>query len=245
MRADDYLKLDQYLQNELSEAEKTAFEARLTDEPDLADELNVRQQMNTYLRTQAQLPDLEKKMAGLSTQYFDDAAKPRVRQMARRRLLYVVAAAAVVALLLFVWNPFSPSGTQLYADYVQHPPLAFVVKGSLEEQVATAERAFRAKEYETVYQSLQGPIAAGEGNPQLQLAFGISALETGRFEEAQRTFAPLAAGASAQREYGLWYQIMTYVRSDNFPQAIELLQKNQFKEPLLKEKAAALRSELE
>ncbi|MEL7426523.1 MAG: hypothetical protein AAFN81_26260, partial [Bacteroidota bacterium] len=78
MRADDYLKLDQYLQNELSEAEKTAFEARLTDEPDLADELNVRQQMNTYIRKQADLPDLENKMDGISTQYFVDAAKPRV-----------------------------------------------------------------------------------------------------------------------------------------------------------------------
>ncbi len=245
MQADDYLKIDQYLQNELSEAEKMAFQARLANEPDLVDELNVRQQMNTYLRTQANLPDLEKKMAGLSAQYFGDASKPRVRQMARRRLFYALAAAAAIALLLLIWNPFSSSAAQLYADYGKHPSLSFVVKGSVEEQVATAERAFRNGEYETVYQALQKVISTGEDNLQLQLAFGISALETGRIDEAQAVFTELATGNADQREYGRWYQILTHVKSDNFPQAIELLQKNQFNEPLLKKQAAALRSELE
>ena len=243
MQADDYQKIDQYLQDELPEAEKTAFLARLKQEPDLADELQTRQEMHTYLRTQAQLPELEKKMAGLSAQYFGDAAKPRVRQMARRRLFYVMGVAAAIALLLLVWNPFSQGG--LYDQFAEHPALAFVEKGAGEEQLMAAERAFAAGEYEEAYTALGAVLSAGTVNPQLQLALGISALETGQTDEALSLFSELATGTTALREYGQWYQILTYVKMEDFPQAIQLLQNNQFNDPLLKEQAAALRSELE
>ncbi len=85
MQADDYTIIDRYLQGELSAEEQADFELRLQSDAALAAQLNFRQQANTYLRTQQKLPDLEKKMASLSKDYFATADKAKIRRLARRR----------------------------------------------------------------------------------------------------------------------------------------------------------------
>lgn len=243
MRTDDYLKIDQYLQGELPPNEVPDFEKRLGSEQDLATEFKVRQQMNTYLRTQEQLPELQKKMAGLNDQYFGNSPKPALRTVARRRLLMVVGLAAAIALLLLVWNPFSQG--QLYDQFAEHPALALVEKGSGEEERAAAGLAYEAGDFEEAYRILKTITTEEQSSPQLYLALGISALETNRVQEAEQYFSILASGNSALQEYGLWYQALTFVKTENYDTAKELLLNNQFNDPQLQQQAAALLTELE
>lgn len=245
MRTDDYLKIDQYLQGELPAEEVTDFEERLKIETDLAEELELRQQMNTYLRTQEQLPDLQKKMAALNDQHFGTDPKPALRTLARRRLFMVAGLAAAIALLLLIWNPFQQAS--LYEQFAMHPALGLVEKSANAEQdkQADAARFFELGDYTEAYELFDALSDVDLSNPQLYLAKGITALEIDKIAEAQQVFSDLSKSDSALREYGLWYQVLSYVKTENYETAKELLQNNQFNDPQLRQQAAALMAELE
>lgn len=243
MQSDDYMKIDQYLQGELPAAEREALEARFREEPELAAELEMRQQMDTYLRTQKQLPGLQEKMAALSQEHFDRMDKPKVRQLARRRLFYAVAVAATFALLLFVWNPFASN--DLYSQFADHAPLAIVEKGGEEALATQAEQAFGAGNYQVAYEALVELNAQTSTDPQVLLALGISALETGQMTEARQAFGILAEGQTALREYGSWYLILCHLKEGDNKAALELMQQTDFTDFSLASKAGLLRQALE
>ena len=243
MQADDYTIIDRYLQGELSAEEQADFELRLQSDAALAAQLNFRQQANTYLRTQQKLPDLEKKMASLSKDYFATADKAKIRRLARRRLFYVVGVAAAIALLLLVWNPFS-SGN-MYGTFADHPPLALVERAGNEATAAQAEEALEAGNYKVAYELLRTLSQATPSDPQLQLALGISALETDRFAEAEASFSTLATGNSALKEYGSWYQILLALKKNQAERVRTLLDSVSFSDPALQAKAQELKAALD
>ncbi|WP_020539230.1 hypothetical protein [Lewinella cohaerens] len=243
MEEEDYKLLDQYLQDELSGDQKAAFRQRLKEEEPLAAELELRQQMHTYLRTKAQQPDLETAMKNLGGTYFSPVEKAaKIVPLARRRLYVGLSIAAAIALVLLVWNPFD-SGN-LYNAYAQHPPLALVEKGDALALAQQAEAAYGEKDYKTAYGLLNELTDLSSENIQLQLALGISALETGRTTKARQLFEELAEGNSALRNYGRWYLALSYLKTEEFAQAKAELQKLDDSDPALYDKATQLLEEL-
>lgn len=231
MEASDYLIIDRYLQGELPEQEQQAFEQRLLDDLAFARALTERQQMQSYLKHQAQKPALEKRLADLGAQYFqDEEGAPSdgseggaVVPLWRRKPVWLVAAAAAIALILLVWNPFQTSAN-LYEQYALHPVLALQERNVDGSSPQAAEQAFNQGEYETAYTQLSALVQELPDNPQLKLSLGIAALETGRTDEARTQFEALAGGSSALQEYGRWYMALSYVKTGDYEAARPLLQ---------------------
>ena len=239
MNEEDYKLLDQYLQDELTDDQKTALLERLTSDEALAAALELRQQMHTYLRTQAQQPGLEEVMKDLGRTYFAPAKEEiKIVPMARRRWSVWVGVAAAIALILLIWNPFGPDN--LYQAYADHPPLALVEKGDGQALAQQAEVAYQQGDFATAYPLLNELTALSSANVQLQLALGISALETGRTTKARQFFEELANGNSALRSYGQWYLALSYLKTEDFAQAKIELQKLDDADPALYTKAAQL-----
>jgi tetratricopeptide (TPR) repeat protein len=239
MNEEDYKLLDQYLQGELPDDQKAAFEQQLQTDEALAAELELRQQMHTYLRTQAQQPGLEAAMENLGSTYFSTEEEgAKIVPIGRRRLYLVLGIAAAIALLLLIWNPFGPGN--LYKAYAEHPPLALVEKGDAQALAQQAEVAYREEDFAKAYKLLNELTDLSSANVQLQLALGISALETGRITKARQLFEELAEGNSALRNYGRWYLALSYLKTEEFTQAKTELQKLDNSDPALYDKAAQL-----
>jgi tetratricopeptide (TPR) repeat protein len=243
MNEEDYKLLDQYLQGELPDDQKKAFEERLQTDEALAAELELRQQMHTYLRTQARQPALEEAMQNLGNTYFSqDGKSAKILPIGRRRLYLGLGIAAAIALLLLIWNPFGTGN--LYKAYAKHPPLALVEKGDTRTLAQQAEVAYQEQDYAKAYSLLNELTDLSSKNVQLQLALGISALETGRTTKARQLFEELAEGNSALRNYGRWYLALSYLKTEEFDQAKTELQKLDDSDPALYDKAAQLLEEL-
>jgi tetratricopeptide (TPR) repeat protein len=231
MEASDYLIIDQYLQGELPEEAQPAFEQRLQNDPAFAEALQERQQMHSYLKHQVQKPALEKRMADLGAQYFQDEEDTtatsseggKVVPLWRRKSFGLVAAAAAIALILLVWNPFQTSAN-LYEQYAMHPTLALQERNVDGISLETAEQAFNQGEYEAAFTQLSALVQQLPENPQLRLSLGIAALETGRTVEARTQFEALANGKSALQDYGRWYMALSYIKTGDYEAARPLLQ---------------------
>lgn len=239
MREEDYKLLDQYLQGELSEEQEAVFLERLSTDEDMAAELQLRQQMHTYLRTKAQQPGLEEVMQDLGNIYFSAAKEEaKIVPMTRRKWFVGIGIAAAIALVLLVWNPFATDN--LYKAFADHPPLALVEKGATQDLAQQAELAYQNRDFAKAYSLLNELTDLSSKNVQLQLALGISALETGRTTKARQLFEELAEGNSALRNYGRWYLALSYLKTEELAQAKKELLKLDNSDPALYAKAAQL-----
>lgn len=243
MNEEDYKLLDQYLQDELSGDQKAALLERLKSDEALAEALEERQQMQTYLRTQAQQPGLEEAMKNLGSTYFSPAeSQAKIVLIGRRQWSLGLGIAAAIALVLLFWNPFAPDN--LYNTYADHPPLALIEKGDAQVLAQEAEVAYQDGDFAKAYSLLNELTDLSSANVQLQLALGISALETGRTTKARQMFEELAEGKSALRNYGRWYLALSYLKTEEFAQAKIELQKLDNSDPALYDKAVQLLEEL-
>jgi tetratricopeptide (TPR) repeat protein len=236
MQPDDYKSIDLYLQKELSPDELKTFHDRLQNDQAFADELNMRQGMDSYLKAKASQPELEKKMASLGKKHFQTEAK--VRSLPNIRWLVGIAAAALIGLMLWLWNPFT--SPDLYAQYAQHPDLVLAERGEDGNLASKAEAAFAAGAYPEAYELLQTMVAEKPTDMQLLLALGIAALESGKQREAEAAFTKVAASNASLQSYGNWYLALSAVKSGSYEKAKLLLQKIDDSDPVLKRKAEQL-----
>lgn len=229
MKEEDDVLISRHLAQELDENEQTAFAARLAAEPDLARELEQRRREQTFLRTEATLPDLRQRMDALSDQYFKSHEKkartqvqeevsPKpgatVRRLGWRRWVPAAGIAAAVALVLVIWNPFaSGDGYEQFADYA---PIYLTEKSSdTAPAAAAAEAAFNAGRYAEAYRQLSAYLAQRPQDTEARLALGIAALETDRDGEAQTIFSDIASGTSALADDGRFYLALAYFKAED------------------------------
>ena len=227
MKEEDDIRISRYLADDLDETKKTTFEARIAADPELATELELRRQEMTFLRTQATLPDLESRMEELSSQHFkaaEDSASPQVpgevpdeqgatvRRLGWKRWAPAVGIAAAVAVVLLLWNPFSsPDG---YEQFAQYDPVYLTEKSSdAIAAAAPAEAAFNEGHYTEAYDQLTTYLAQRPEDTEARLALGISALETGRDDEAQTIFTDIASGSSALNDDAQFYLALAYFKA--------------------------------
>ena len=104
--------------------------------------------------------------------------------------------------------------------------------------------AYQNGDFAKAYDLLNQLTDLSSANVQLQLALGISALETGRTTKARQMFEELAEGNSALRNYGRWYLALSYLKTEDFAQAKIELQKLDDSDPALYNRAVQLLEEL-
>ncbi len=243
MKEEDYKKIDQYLQGELPKEENALFQSRLSEDQEFAAAFEIRQQMTNYLQASLQQPALEAKMEEFGKQYFKESTPSSGKRVKMPFLRIGLAIAAAIALLLMVWNPFN--SVNLYTQYAAaHPPLALVEKNAATNLAQKAEQAYANKEYENAYIALSEIIQTEPNNVQASLALGISALESGRINEAQSIFNNLANGSSILKSYGQWYLALSYLKTDENEKAKSILETLDNNEPALKKKATELLKKL-
>lgn len=222
MREEDDMLISRYLAGELTMEEFQAFEDRLPRDPTLKAALRDRRQEMTFLRSEAQRPDLDAKMAELAAAHFTAADTPaenasqvkeaekvpeaRIRPMRRRTWWAVTGVAAAIALVLMLWNPFSGIGEDPYRQFASYQPVYLTEKSSeVVPSAQAAETAFNGGDYAAAYKELTNYLRERPEDNEARLARGIAALETERTDEAIATFKALAEGSTSFRTDGQYY----------------------------------------
>ncbi|MEM9930553.1 MAG: hypothetical protein AAF840_12085 [Bacteroidota bacterium] len=227
--------ISRYLAADMGPPEVAAFEARLAAEPELAAALQQRQEEQTFLRTEAALPDLQEKMAELAGLHFreEEEASTQVqgaeqekqgretnqgtatiRILNWKRWLPAVGFAAAVALVLLIWNPFSQQ--EPYQQFAAYAPIYLTEKSSDPAPAAgPAEAAFNQQDYAAAYPQLIAYLQQRPDDNEARLALGISALETNRDAEARAIFQELANGNTALQDDGQFYLALAYFKAQD------------------------------
>lgn len=203
--------IEQYLNNELSEAERRDLEEKIAGDETLADELDRRQMAHSMLdfmiteNLRTQLKDLEAQDTKV------------ISLQSRNRRMYSLAIAASVIILIgaffFIW----PSGgqlsnQQLAMEFYETP--AFSMRGadpqSVTVQIANALQAINAQDYNAAIQNLEEVSNDNEYYTIARYYLGHAHFLNKDYQAAESDFAEvIAANDLRYHDDAQWYQLLS------------------------------------
>jgi len=225
-----------YLSGEMSPEEKTDFEQKINENPQLQDDIRIYMEMNqifdnsswelikkntTHPRV-AQYEGFLKSKKGQSitdtikttqTRYFDQqSASPK-----SGKLYYYYAAAAVIVIMLFayLYQQTPASGVELYAQYKALDEMPSLTQRANETEVAEAAQLFRKGNYQEALNVFNGDFRNDNLYSQILIYRGFSQLELGEHQDAIKTFEELLNSNSLDSFKAQWYLALSYLKIGN------------------------------
>ncbi|MCB0374330.1 MAG: tetratricopeptide repeat protein [Sinomicrobium sp.] len=230
---DTHEKIEAYLNDTMSIADRADFEKELNNNPELAEEVEINRQMLLnydeyawgFFPKNSRNPDaraVENYLNSEEARVLSDTislAKDRYKAQnssIRRKTFFYYAAASVVILLLagnFFINVDTPES--LYNDYRNWETLPSQVdRGKTTTTLSRGEQLFKQKKYAeaiAVFETYREEHGAAL-SPQTLMYLGASYIESGQYGKAMTTFDQLLNSNTLDSESAYWYKALTYLK---------------------------------
>ncbi|MBX2871461.1 MAG: hypothetical protein KTR30_05160 [Saprospiraceae bacterium] len=217
---DDYSKkIEKYFNNELDEAERTAFDQELAEDAKLAKSFAQRKQMEDFLAVRPGREQLKAEIAELGDSFFSAAAEPTAKTIPLRRRLYWIAGAAAAAIILLLLLPPWLNSPPSYQQFADHRPLSMQERGTDQENLRQIETAFNAKNYSSALLLLEEHLQVQPDDQQAQIYASIAALELDQTDKAIAGLTPIGTGQSIYKATAQWYLALAYLKQENYEQS--------------------------
>ncbi|MCW2118208.1 tetratricopeptide repeat protein [Flavobacterium sp. 7A] len=213
MSEENYILFDQYLQGELSDAEKETFENKLKRDVVMASEFENFNEVNFQLK---QKFSIEKQRLAFRQKISKIAYEcrkmdePKVKSL--RPWFYSVAAS--VAVLLGVWFLMQASNLK-FKDFNHYENAYFVERGDVNANLKLAQEAFNAKNYQEATVQFE-IILKDKSSPEIQLYYGISLMELDRLKEASVIFETIRSGTSIYKNKASWSLALLQLKQKDY-----------------------------
>ena len=212
MNEERYILFGQYLENELSEEEKTNFEKQLSGDPELASAFEIFKELNLHLENkfgnEQDLKAFKKNLKSISKEHFK-SKKSKV--VAFKPWQYAIAASIAILVGLFVFQNINPS----FEDYNNPEMATFVERGDVNENLKLAQDAFNAKNYKTAIPYFE-MVLKEKKSPEIQYFYAISLLEDNQFQKAETNLSELKSGTSVYKNKAIWYMALSKLKQKDY-----------------------------
>lgn len=225
---DLYLRIEDYLDGLLPEAERAAFEAALQHDEALAEAFQLvseaRRRLMPDTQAGAQEQALKQTFAELKGKYFEAPTPPLVARQKWKLNFWLPAVAATLGLLGFVWWWLRPPlSERLYADYRNFPEAAFTNRAE-NSPLGKAESAFKQKDYATAETALQTWLQQSPDDTEARFFYGLALLEQGKSEAARQVFSALFNPPNAWTPELQWYTALSFLQENRILECKAVLQ---------------------
>lgn len=208
-----YPRIEDYLDNAMNGAERTAFEVEVQADPALAKALAQAQEARERLARQWAQEKSEAELSAtlkeLGKKHFSHSKKTRRFQFNPR---WMALAAALTALL--VWLGWPASEATLYKRYRKFPEAAFVVKNGSNQSLEQAANQFNTGDFDGALSGLKTYIQQNPEDAEARFFAGLCQMETGRLAEAEAIFRQMLESKNAWSEEARWFLALAYLRGE-------------------------------
>ncbi len=211
-------KIDDFLDGQLPQEERLAFEAQLEQEERVRKDLALQQQLRQGIAFGSQGPlraRLDRIQAEYQADKQDEGGKvvPMGQGLMNRWLMAAGLLIGALTILFLIQQP--ASNADLFASNYEPYELKTTMRGPDEEDLSSlAIEAYEAGNYETAVPRLEAALAAAPEQAALQLALAISQWENGAIAAAQETLTPLLEHPLLQDQAN-WYAALFDLANDD------------------------------
>lgn len=220
MNEENYILFDQYLQEELSDAEKITFENELLENQELAAAFAAFKEANEQLEVkfgfETERNAFVDNLKSISEKQF---SAPKTKVVQFKPWMYMAAASVVLLFGVFVFNSNSnPS----FNDYNQYENAYFTERGDAVANVKQLETAFNDKKYQEAIPLFEALLKENK-TAELQYFYGVALLETNKTKEAEVVFNELKSGNSIYKNKAIWSLALSKLKQKEYKVCKEIL----------------------
>jgi hypothetical protein len=220
MNEDHFLEFDEYIQGEMTVADKLAFEQQLKDQPELVMAFETYKELHLHLENKFgqanELKAFKQNLKGISKDHFK---KKTPKVIAFKPWHYGIAASVAVLVGIFFLNQNSDPA---FEDY-NHPETAFFTeRGEANDNLKRAQDAFNAKQYKTAIPLFETILKTNQ-SAEFQYFYALSLLEDNRLPEAEAVFVTLKSGNSIYKNKAVWSLALSKLKQKDYKSCKELL----------------------
>lgn len=219
MSEEKYILFDQYLQGELSVEARLDFEKQLSENSELASELetfkDVQAQLEARFGFERERKAFEANLKVISNEHFKT---DKSKVISLKWLGYLVAASVVLLVGLFLFHPSKPS----FEEYNQYENAYLTERAEGVEDLKQAETAFNAKNYKTAIPLFESVLKANK-TAEIQYFYGVSLLENNQIEKAETVFNEIKSGNSIYKNKAIWSLALAKLKQKNYKACQEIL----------------------
>lgn len=232
--------IEAYLTNELSAADRQAFEQDITDDPAMQAELQTQRDMRLGLQALAieqRLQRARQRMAeqampkskAIDNQLYAPIKPLVVTKQAPRWGYWAAAASVVIGLGLSIyWYQHQPTQELAYLDSATTDQLTKSLPADLRpsdrQRIIDAIRGYKAGQYDKVVEQLRIPTADRRTVYYQQYFLGLGLLARKQYADA---IAPLEAAQASPslllRQKASWFLAVAYLKNDDKEKALPIL----------------------
>ena len=225
MEPEEYEEIEKYLNHELTDEKRQAFEKRMLADADFSS--FVKSYISIYESLQAGADRasneqvLKATLRDVSEKHFDK--KNAVSIISMRNIYWAAAAAIFLAVcLIFIYNLQDPA---TYEKYAQHQTLALAQRSEgISELQYAAEDAFNNADYEPAAKYLAQLSQSSPDDNNLKLYWAIALIETSQYDKSDSLLTVISS-SFIYKHTATWYQALSYLKQGKPEAAKTLLEK--------------------
>lgn len=218
MNEQTYISFEDYLSGEMPAGDKKQFEEKLRNDAGFHQQFELYKETTRLLEVKfsSETAAFMQNLKSISAEHFSAKTQKEVRVINFRPLYYAVAASVAIVFGLLFFNQGDPQ----YNDYSQHETAAFSQRGTADAQLAEAQNAFNAKDYEKAAAAFDKvPVL----NPEETYFYAIALIETDRYPQAEALLKGLQSGTTAYKHKATWYLALSGLKQQKTAQCKALL----------------------
>jgi len=240
-----YAQIASYLNHEMDDAEKKAFEIALQNDAELASFVDTFSSLESIynkdkwtVKSNATIEEVKELANAFRA---DDVAELSKKIRAIRQetpqetttnnrksyFYYISSAVAIAAVCTLFYFSFMQSMTasdafERYHDWTSLP--SFQTKSDTENNLAKAKNLFKEKKYQEALSIFKTYTKESDiYNPQIQLYIGVLQLELENYHEAIQTFDQLLQSNTIDYHKAYWYTALVYLKQNDAENAKKIL----------------------
>jgi tetratricopeptide (TPR) repeat protein len=219
-------KIEQYLNNEMSQEERVGFELQIANDEALRNYVQLYDTIDKTMSVENTSPnenELRQTLQQMNRKYFAEEGK--VIQVSFKKWLAIAASVIIVVTAgVYFLSSNKTSPEKLYAEYAKHDPLNIQLRGNTTDSLAqNAAAAFNKRSYEAALPLLDQYLSLQPDDIQMKFSLAICDLETGKNKEADSIFSMIASGQTAYAATAQWYQALSVLKQKDITKCRTIL----------------------
>jgi len=214
--------VEQFLANELTPSEVAAFHKELLSDQDLAEELKLSEYIDSAL-IKDDIIELRRKLIAANRANKEIKSGMPVIQMKTRKWWYAAASVMVLCTLSFIFylqTSRNVSNDELFAEYYNSENIVDLKRG--DENIVEAVIRFQQNDFEKASQLFRGIIEKDNLNMAVWFYFGISSIETKKYENSIHAFTTIInQNDNLYIEHAQWFLALCFLKNNQVKNATD------------------------
>jgi tetratricopeptide (TPR) repeat protein len=213
--------IENYLSGTMSDAEREEFIKKMSEEPKLAEEVNMYHEVNAAIVEN-------------DVHYFRETVKSILRRKSATSsklhlswAKYPIVAGIIVLVGISLWQiVFTKTPPELYAGYYQpyHSDISVRSAGRETDKIQISYRLYQQGDYEASYEILRNYLENNLNDQTARFYFGMNAMELGLNEIAIQELSQIEDDPSTPFSlHARWYLALIYLKADHPEKATNYL----------------------